>query len=94
MLKAADLDLDTLLEAIDRLETVFALYDKDHRLIFANESARQGWPDLYEGLADGLSQYEATRNEISRQFPDHPAEKIEEYTQYTDPPPIAQPISV
>lgn len=83
MLKAAELDLDTLLEAIDRLDTVFAVYDKDRRLVFANKSAHAGWPVLYEGLAQGLSEYDATRNEIASQFPNHSDEEIDQFTKYT-----------
>lgn len=83
MLKAAELDLDTLLEAIDRLDTVFAVYDKDRRLVFANKSAHAGWPILYEGLAQGLSEFDATRNEIASQFPNHSDEEIDQFTKYT-----------
>lgn len=83
MLKSEKLDLETLLEAIGRLDTVFAVYDKDHRLLFANESAQRGWPILYEGLAQGLSRYEATRNEIESQFPNHSEQEIDQFTQYT-----------
>ncbi|MCR9268629.1 MAG: EAL domain-containing protein [Hyphomonadaceae bacterium] len=83
MFKARELDLETLLEAIDRLDTVFAVYDKDHRLVFANESARRGWPKLYDGLARGLSQYDATRLEIASQFPNHSEDDIDQFTEYS-----------
>lgn len=66
------LELSTLLEAIDRLESTFALYDKDFRLLFANKSAKKAWPRLYSALEEGLSQEEAVSQEISAQFPNLP----------------------
>ena len=53
MYKHSKLDFDLLLEAIDRLESVFAVYDKDFSLIYANESARQAWPDFLQWSGEG-----------------------------------------
>lgn len=78
-----NLDLDTLLEAIDRLETTFALYDKDFRLIFANKAAHAAWPALYDGLDQGLSQWDAVRAEIALQLPKSSDREVDMYTEYT-----------
>lgn len=83
MYKHSKLDFDLLLEAIDRLESVFAVYDKDFSLIYANESARQAWPDFYNGLAKGQSHFEAMRNEIRTQFPDLPDDQIDQFTEFS-----------
>ncbi|MEM6485483.1 MAG: EAL domain-containing protein [Pseudomonadota bacterium] len=83
MLRAQRLDLDTLLEAIDRLDSVFALYDRDFRLIFANKAATNAWPELYAALARGLPQYEAICSEIRQQLPDATEEEILKATDYT-----------
>ncbi|MEM8940535.1 MAG: EAL domain-containing protein [Pseudomonadota bacterium] len=83
MLRAQRLDLDTLLEAIDRLDSVFALYDRDFRLIFANKAATNAWPELYSALARGLPQYEAICAEIRQQLPDATEAEILQATDYT-----------
>ncbi|MEL6861452.1 MAG: EAL domain-containing protein [Pseudomonadota bacterium] len=82
MSKAGDLDLNTLLEAIDRLGSLFAIYDKDFNLVFANRATHAAWPDMYAALEDGASQEEAIRIEILRQFPDRPKEEIDQFTAY------------
>lgn len=79
---ADELKLETLLDGLDRLQSTFAIYDANDQLVFANQSAVAAWPKLYQGLKDGLSRYEATRNEIESQFPGISAEKLERYTQY------------
>jgi len=75
--------MSTLLAAIDRLQSGFAIHDKDFGLIYANRATRSYWPDLYEGLEDGLSQEEAVAKEVKAQFPDVPAAKRAELTKYS-----------
>ena len=83
MYRHSKLDFDLLLEAIDRLESVFAVYDQDFSLIYANESARQAWPEFYDGLAAGQSHFDAMRTEIKTQFPDLPDDQIDEFTKFS-----------
>jgi len=83
MYRDPHLKLDVLLEAIDRLESVFAVYDKDFRLVYANESARQAWPHFYNGIARGESHFDAMRNEIKLQFPELPDAQIDEFTKFS-----------
>lgn len=83
MYRDPHLKLDVLLEAIDRLESVFAVYDKDFRLVYANESARQAWPHFYNGIARGVSHFDAMRTEIKSQFPDLPDAQIDEFTKFS-----------
>ena len=83
MYRDPHLKLDVLLEAIDRLESVFAVYDKDFRLVYANESARRAWPLFYNGIADGVSHFDAMRAEIKLQFPDLPDAQIDEFTKFS-----------
>ena len=83
MYRDPHLKLDVLLEAIDRLESVFAVYDKDFRLVYANESARRAWPHFYNGIARGESHFDAMRNEIQLQFPDLPDAQIDEFTKFS-----------
>ena len=83
MYRDPKLKLDVLLEAIDRLESVFAVYDKDFRLVYANESARRAWPHFYDGIANGQSHFDAMRKEISLQFPQLPDRQIEEFTKFS-----------
>ena len=83
MYRDPHLKLDVLLEAIDRLESVFAVYDKDFRLVYANESARQAWPHFYNGIARGESHFDAMKNEIKLQFPELPDAQIDEFTKFS-----------
>lgn len=82
MAKSKDLDLTTLLEAIDKLESLFAIYDNDFNLVFANRASHEAWPDLYAALQQGCSQHEAIEKEITRQFPDRSPEEIAAFTEY------------
>ena len=83
MYRDPHLKLDVLLEAIDRLESVFAVYDKDFRLVYANESARRAWPHFYDGIARGEPHFDAMKKEIRLQFPDLPDAQIEEFTRFS-----------
>jgi len=82
MASARELDLETLLEAIDKLDSLFAIYDNDFNLLFANRATHAAWPDMYKALGEGCSRYEAMEKEIIRQFPDRTAEEITKFTQY------------
>jgi len=82
MYRDPHLKLDVLLDAIDRLESVFAVYDKDFRLVYANESARQAWPLFYDGIARGESHFDSMKTEIQLQFPDLPDAQINEFTKF------------
>ncbi len=82
MSKPGDLDLQTLLEAIDRLGSLFAIYDKEFKLVFANKATHEAWPDMYAALEAGCSQAEAIKLEITRQFPDRTEAEIDQYTAY------------
>lgn len=83
MYRDPHLKLDVLLEAIDRLESVFAVYDKDFRLVYANESARRAWPHFYNGISRGESHFDAMKTEIKLQFPDLPDTQIDEFTKFS-----------
>ena len=83
MYKDPHLKLDVLLAAIDRLESVFAVYDKDFRLVYANESARRAWPHFYDGIARGEPHFDAMKKEIRLQFPDLPEQQIDEFTRFS-----------
>lgn len=74
----SELDIPTLLKALDRLHSGFAIHDKDFGLLYANKATRSYWPDLYTGLEKGLSQREAVTNEVRAQFPDKkPEEQVQ-----------------
>ena len=83
MARKFDLDTNTLLEAIDRMQSSFAVYDNDFRLVYANAAARTAWPTLYSELANGRSQLDAVRGEIRRLFPDLPEDGVAEAAAYT-----------
>lgn len=76
------LTLELLLEAIDRLQSGFAVYDGEFELLYVNRAARQQWPVMYEQLEAGVTRKEAMRQQILAQYPDAPEAKIDEFTEY------------
>ncbi len=68
------------LGAMERVHSLFCLYDKDYKLIFANNAACQAMPEFCNALLQGKTLEEATRLEIKRSAPDHSAEEQEQLT--------------
>lgn len=76
------LTLDLLLAAMDRMNNGFAVYDMDFGLLYVNPVARSYFPVLFEGLEQGLSRKDATRNQVRSQYPGLAEDKIEKLTTY------------
>jgi len=60
---------DSLFAALDQLNNGFAIYDKDLKLIFANEVARNYLPILYANFDTGLSFKESVALQVKHFFP-------------------------
>jgi len=58
-------ELRLIVEALDSSESPFTLYSNDNQLIYANRATRSLWPELFEGLDQGLSLEEATKKEVA-----------------------------
>lgn len=69
MTRKSDLDLDTLLKALDRMQSSFAVYNNEFQLLYANAAARKAWPTHYSELEKGRSQEDAVKAEIRELFP-------------------------
>lgn len=78
----SDIEIKALLAGIDRMESAFVIYDKNYRLIWANTTSHDAWPDLYGGLQAGLPQREAIHNEIVAQMPDLSGAVLKEAVDY------------
>lgn len=57
------------IKALERLSTVFAVYDEDGNLVFANRAAREALPAYFGSLENGDSIREATIKQIKFQAP-------------------------
>jgi len=57
-------NIKIFIEVLERFGNVFAIYDQDYRLIFANKAAYEALPKYYEALEKGLSIQDATRRQI------------------------------
>lgn len=83
MNKNPDLDLSTLLIAIDRMQSSFIVYDENFKLRYANAAARAAWPIMIENLEAGLSRYESIKAQVIDLYPQLDDEKLDAATQYT-----------
>ncbi len=75
-------ELRLLGEAIDASPSPFTLYDQDFRLIYANQTSRNVWPELHEALAGGLGLERAARVGAEALFPEASEETLQKATQY------------
>ncbi len=72
-------DLNELIrEAVGVLSEGFAIFDSEHRLIFANQASLKDFEKLYGRMKDGLSYEEALRAGIRELLPDWPEEQVRE----------------
>jgi len=74
------IDLEVLVKALEPLGTIFTLYDSSQGLIFANQTAKKSFPVFFEKLEQGYSFEYATRQSVIEQYPEMPAEKVEQLT--------------
>ena len=68
--------LDIFTEALERFEDVFAIYDQDYKLVFANSAARAAMPAYFDALSRGQGIWEAHRLQIIQTLPNMPADKV------------------
>ncbi len=67
---------------LDTLENGFAMYGPKMQLLYANQTARDLFPNFYEKLLETGSHFEATAEEIRRQYPDASEDEISKMTAY------------
>jgi len=82
MRREAELDLATLLKALDRMQSSFAVYDDSFQLLYANAAARDAWPTHYAELEKGRSQLDAVKAEIRELFPDLPNDNVANFAAF------------
>jgi signal transduction histidine kinase/CheY-like chemotaxis protein len=71
------LDESILRKALDRGAGPFVVYADNHRVVYANDMARQLWPMTIGGVESGLSMHEATANQIRSLVPTLPEDDIQ-----------------
>lgn len=65
-------------EALDHTDNLFAIYDRNHNLVFANAAAFDAMPAFFTSLSEGATHNEATQQQIRFSLPDLPEEQLNE----------------
>lgn len=68
---------------LDTLENGFAMYGPKMQLLYANQTARELFPDFYKTLLETGSHFEASAAEIRNQYPDASEDEIAQMTAYS-----------
>jgi signal transduction histidine kinase/CheY-like chemotaxis protein len=76
-----ELDVETVLEALQALNDGIAIYGPDDRQLFVNEVAYRRFRTYYQGMADGLTHLEALTAQFKQGLPDTPDAEIREMAQ-------------
>lgn len=63
-------------EALERCSDIFAIYNENQKLVFANSAAFDSMPVYFNGLKNGLSAEEASRRQILKNRPDISEEEL------------------
>ena len=71
-----ELDVETVLEALQALNDGIAIYGPDDRQLFVNDVAYRRFRTYYQGMADGLSHLEALTAQFKQGMPDVSDEEI------------------
>ena len=83
MATIANLDIDTVLEAIEALDDGIAIYGKDDVPILTNAVTRRRFASVYADVARGLSYRQSTEAAVRRGMPaDTPESEIQKHTDY------------
>ncbi|MBI1359773.1 MAG: response regulator [Alphaproteobacteria bacterium] len=83
MTSHADLDIETVLEAIESLDDGIAIYDENDIPILTNASTRRRFASIYADVARGLSYRESTEEAVRRAMPaDTPDSEIKKHTDF------------
>ena len=73
MKPSKELDVETVLEALQALNDGIAIYGPDDRQLFVNEVAYNRFSTYYQGMADGLTHTEALMAQFRKALPEAPA---------------------
>jgi signal transduction histidine kinase/ActR/RegA family two-component response regulator len=73
-----DLDIETVLEALQALNDGIAIYGPDDRQLYVNEVAFRRFRTYYQGMADGLTHMEALSKQFRQALPDASDQEIAE----------------
>ncbi len=76
-----ELDVETVLEALQALNDGIAIYGPDDRQLFVNEVAYRRFRTYYQSMADGLTHLEALTAQFKQALPDATDAQIHEMAQ-------------
>jgi signal transduction histidine kinase/CheY-like chemotaxis protein len=76
-----ELDVETVLEALQALNDGIAIYGPDDRQLFVNDVAYRRFRAYYQGMADGLTHLEALAAQFRQALPDATEAEISEAVQ-------------
>jgi signal transduction histidine kinase/CheY-like chemotaxis protein len=81
MAGSRDLDVETVLEALEALNDGIAIYGPDDRQLFVNAVAYKRFRTYYQGMADGMTHMEALGAQLASALPDASHAEIAEAAQ-------------
>jgi signal transduction histidine kinase/CheY-like chemotaxis protein len=77
MAASSELDVETVLEALEALNDGIAIYGPDDRQLYVNDVAYRRFRTYYQGMADGLSHLDALRAANRRGMPNATEAEVE-----------------
>ncbi len=81
MNSSRELDVETVLEALQALNDGIAIYGPDDRQLFVNEIAYRRFRTYYQAMADGMTHMEALAAQFRQALPDASEKEIAEAAQ-------------
>jgi hypothetical protein len=81
MNSSRELDVETVLEALQALNDGIAIYGPDDRQLFVNEIAYRRFRTYYQAMADGMTHMEALAAQFRQALPDASETEIAEAAQ-------------
>jgi signal transduction histidine kinase/CheY-like chemotaxis protein len=82
MKPSKELDVETVLEALQALNDGIAIYGPDDRQLFVNEIAFRRFSTYYQGMADGMTHMEALAAQFRQSMPDATDGQVAEAVQH------------
>jgi len=64
------------IDALDKLETVFTVYDENYQILFANQAAKKARPMFFKAIDGGKSIWDATYDCFKNDYPYRSEEKL------------------
>lgn len=77
---ATNIDKARILNALEDMESGFAMFDENDMLVFANKLALEHFPTMFAEMEKGANRRDATREQIRSQYPDIDEKELEQFS--------------